>query len=135
MPAHIADVVALADLDAEVPKDVVRRYDVEIEVRQRPVAEELVAGHLEGHFGARDGDDDRAILRTLERACPRSPQHFYGRLDARLEVGECGADVLGRRPLSPGEPRRGIGGVVTGELHLLTERVHIGSEPTLDEDG
>src|SRR6516165_7397832 len=62
--ASAADEVALADLDAVVAQDRVRRHVVEVEVRHGEVQQIVLA--VEGHRAVRKLELDRARLRTVE---------------------------------------------------------------------
>src|SRR5204863_7282916 len=77
-----ADEVALADLDAVMPQDVVRSHDVEVEIRQHEAEQVLHA--FECHLRRPELEVDVLLLAAV---CLRG-------LDAADEVDRLGATLL-----------------------------------------
>src|SRR5581483_4110120 len=81
-----SDVVALRELDAVVAKDVVRRGDVEIEVRQRVSEQVLHAGEVD--LARAELEMDLLVLGAFELRRGDALDEVDGLRDTRLELGE-----------------------------------------------
>src|SRR5436190_19619944 len=81
--------IALADLDAALPDDVVGGGGVEVEVRQRVAKQQALAGEIAG-LAAREGDLDLLALGAVDLALLHAFQERDGLGDAVLQLRDGG---------------------------------------------
>src|ERR1700722_15742110 len=129
--AH-AEEIALADFDAVMPENVVRGGGVEVEIRQREMAEELLSLHRHGLVGASGKSDIAGVgaveLRRLERL-----DIIGGIAEPLLQLLEGLFGVGRRRHFAMGQPCAALGGEIAGELNLLAQRQHIREQPRAEQ--
>ncbi len=111
----------------------VRHADVKVEIRQNEAGQ--VGDAREFPAAARKLDLDVAALGVLELGCVHRLQKIQGLGDAGPEIGKARFGVLVLGDLDAREACGRPFGRVAGDLHLARQRMHVGKQARLRENG
>lgn len=132
LESDLAEEISLPQFDAVVTQDVVRRGGVEIETRQREIAQVPLAAEGNGLPGSNvDGDVSR--FRAVELGAFECSHIRNGVPDALLQLGEGRFGVGSDRNFNLCEACAGSPRQIAGVLDLEGERKHVGKQPRAEQ--